>query len=318
MSYFVIGLISAGVVFPLLTLLTQYTKSFAGELLVSFLPLVILLNLIVLVPVCYAAISQPEPSSNVVPLLALAVIFLILGAARLLYFSIVRPADVTDKSSNLRLLSFNKLVTNREDEAIANHINQLKPDIIGLLEVKSGMSNFYKKQLLLSHSINFRYQSGVGEYLLLSRYPLQKTELVPIDTYGAIVRAAVLIKGRTIFLYLVHTTAPLTPPRFQERNRGLAALALILKQKQPGSKLIFGDFNLTPWSPFYKTFHQAVSQQVYNLAQGRGLFFTWRILRPFSAHIDHVFASSDIKIQKFQVDESLGSDHRIVIADVET
>ena len=58
--------------------------------------------------------------------------------------------------------------------------------------------------------------------------------------------------------------------------------------------VVIGDFNITPWSPYYDILTQAFSGKLINITQRIPLLFTRKLkgLSLIFAHIDHVWASS--------------------------
>ena len=65
-----------------------------------------------------------------------------------------------------------------------------------------------------------------------------------------------------IYLYVVHTSAPVSVYNFEMRNHQLARLntefTLHDKDREEDALLaMIGDFNITPWSAFYSPFEEA-------------------------------------------------------------
>jgi endonuclease/exonuclease/phosphatase (EEP) superfamily protein YafD len=82
---------------------------------------------------------------------------------------------------------------------------------------------------------------------------------------------------------------------------------------QADAPIIAGDFNLTVESAIYRT-HWARCANAFTQT-GRGFGYT-RVLRQFSARIDHVLACGDWRPVRARVGPFLGSDHRPLIVDL--
>ena len=84
--------------------------------------------------------------------------------------------------------------------------------------------------------------------------------------------------------------------------------------------VMVGDFNISPWSAFYKPFEEGLAGKLRNVARDYKPFFTWSLWAQeiLTAHIDHVFVSDDVRIGDFYVEDLPGSDHHAIIFDVES
>jgi endonuclease/exonuclease/phosphatase (EEP) superfamily protein YafD len=113
-------------------------------------------------------------------------------------------------------------------------------------------------------------------------------------------------------LYVIHTSAPVSYKNYEMRNTQIGKLLSdFLKYHNDWTPtMIIWDFNLSPWSYFYKQFTKhinmlnALSYQSPNYT--RSLFQQWI----FRSHIDQLFISPEIKISKIEIEKLAGSDHR--------
>jgi len=78
-------------------------------------------------------------------------------------------------------------------------------------------------------------------------------------------------------------------------------------------RLITGDFNLTPWSPWFDKICQ--TSQTSDAATGFGVATTWQVFPTLigGLKIDHTLVSDDIGVVDFRVGPDIGSDHRPTI-----
>lgn len=73
-----------------------------------------------------------------------------------------------------------------------------------------------------------------------------------------------------------------------------------------------GDFNITPWSPYYAILDDAFSGQLTNTTTRIPFLFTrkFKQLPLFQAHIDHLWTTPSLIVQTLDVVTIPGSDHK--------
>ena len=83
----------------------------------------------------------------------------------------------------------------------------------------------------------------------------------------------------------------------------------------PGPLIVAGDFNCTPWSPFFSDLLAATG--LHDSALGFGVWPTWNSsLLPLGLKIDHVLVTGGVVARNHQVGADVGSDHFPVIVDL--
>jgi endonuclease/exonuclease/phosphatase (EEP) superfamily protein YafD len=107
------------------------------------------------------------------------------------------------------------------------------------------------------------------------------------------------------------------PPRGQKgsvyRNQQLAALARYVNSIN-GPLLLCGDFNISPWSPYFRQLLR--DSGLLDSERGFGLHPTWPVDRPLlRVPIDHCLISPQIQVTSRRVGPYTGSDHFPVIID---
>ena len=111
----------------------------------------------------------------------------------------------------------------------------------------------------------------------------------------------------------MHLASPVGKYRTDLRNKQLASLAEeIQKINQP--TVVVGDFNITPWSPYFEEFiHKS---RLRDTRKDLGVYPTWLAQFPLlTIPIDHGLTSNGIKIGSFMLGNSFGSDHLPIILD---
>ena len=66
--------------------------------------------------------------------------------------------------------------------------------------------------------------------------------------------------------------------------------------------VMVGDFNVTPWSPYYPILSAGFSGELVNITKRIPFLFTrqFKLFPLFQAHIDHVWTSSPLTVQYFK------------------
>ena len=97
----------------------------------------------------------------------------------------------------------------------------------------------------------------------------------------------------------------------------LAAAADCLRDL-PGPKICVGDLNITPWSPYYRSFVERT--KLVNARNGFGLLPSWPTFLFFKClmlPLDHCLVSDDIRVADARTGEPIGSDHLPLIVEIE-
>lgn len=80
-----------------------------------------------------------------------------------------------------------------------------------------------------------------------------------------------------------------------------------------GDKVVLvGDFNTTPWSPWYWRFADVFEGEFVNITRSFPILFTWKLLNfpVLWAHIDHIFVNKEVSISDLHQVNVPGSDHK--------
>ena len=86
----------------------------------------------------------------------------------------------------------------------------------------------------------------------------------------------------------------------------------------PGPKICVGDLNITPWSPYYRSFVEQT--KLLNVREGFGLLPSWPTFVFFKwlmIPLDHCLVSEDIRVADVKTGEPIGSDHLPLIVELE-
>lgn len=303
----------------LLIIWSWRSRSYFAEVINSFPIQLGVFNTILLLIVCLFSLAIGGTHS----LLWYTVIFnttsIVALFIRVFRYSYIKPnSAATQSQKTFRVGSFNKQIGTPNAELITGHAKELNLDFLGISEVKpQDFKPLLQADFPYSYYTNKRYGIGQAEFLILSKYKLNTTEAIPLDQFGNAQRVGITVDGKDIAIYVVHTTAPISPELFRKRNAGFEILANKMISDKAKHIVMFGDLNLTPYSWVYRRFQAELNKKFYNSTKGWGVHFTWTYLVPFSTQLDHIFVSSNIKTKKFKVDKKLDSDHNLIWADLE-
>jgi endonuclease/exonuclease/phosphatase (EEP) superfamily protein YafD len=157
--------------------------------------------------------------------------------------------------------------------------------------------------------------SGIALY---SRFPFERLAIAfPEVEARPCILARLEIDGVSVSLLSIHPRTPIRNDRYKLRNELLTAAAGCLSDL-PTPKICVGDLNITPWSPYYRSFVER--SRLTNVRKGFGLlpswptflFFKWLMLP-----LDHCLVSEDIRVADARTGEAIGSDHLPLIVELE-
>jgi endonuclease/exonuclease/phosphatase (EEP) superfamily protein YafD len=229
------------------------------------------------------------------------------------FLSSVEAVAGTD-SPTFRALLANVHSENRDHGRIRQVIAEANPDVIVLLEVTpwligqlADLAERYPHRIAEPREDNF----GIA---LFSRLPLRNAAVISLGSAGLPSLTAELeADGRWFTLLSTHPPPPIGAAMTEDRNAQLADLARLARQtRQP--LLALGDFNLSPWSPWFTQL--LTDSGLHDSAAGRGLQPSWPVgWPPLWIPIDHALYSDGIRIRHRVIGPDLGSDHYPVMVD---
>jgi len=222
------------------------------------------------------------------------------------YFRDSGPQD----TPSLRIVSINVLYTNTQYERVLEFIRQESPDLVLLMEVDKRW-----QPALTTLKPRFPYalvktKAGSSGIALFSKLPLEDLDFLYLGSVGIpSIRATVRVEGTPVQIIGTHFKSPVSSERSHLRNEQLIAAAHELaKMSRPS--LLFGDLNITPWSPYFCDLLQI--GKLRNSQIGFGIQPSWLWAIP----IDHLLHSDDIAILDRRIGPDVGSDHRPLIVDI--
>lgn len=218
----------------------------------------------------------------------------------------------------LRVMSLNVEAGNSRTDLVSAAIEQANSDVVFLPEATATWA-----EALAPLRTRYRYGTGDGaggafSLLLLSRLPLRDARIVDLSDDGWPAIVARICPSETaddsdcVGFVGIHPPPPMSAGLAAQRNAVFRALPGALR---PGPVVVAGDFNCTPWSPFFADLLAAT--RLRDSAFGFGVWPTWHsTLLPLGISIDHVLVSDGLVIRNHRVGGDVGSDHFPVIVDL--
>ena len=251
---------------------------------------------------------------------AVAVLFVaVLNGWPLAPYIVPGAAEARAAQPEARLLMANVQFRNDDYQAALGAIAREDPDVVGLVEVTDAwIGGLTDLHAAYPYSI-LRPSDDAHGLALYSRLPIRELEGSPYVEEG--MQTALLVQAELpdgpALLVLAHPMSPVSPAAAALRNRQLEALAAMLRAEPGKRKILIGDLNTTPWSPYYARLEE--QSGLVNAALGRGYWPTWPTWGAtglMRIPIDHCLVSGGIEVQRFRTGDAIGSDHLPLVVDI--
>jgi len=230
------------------------------------------------------------------------------------YFIPGRP-EVPASASQLRVMLLNVSTENVRYEAVLKEVLRFNPDVLVLEEVNglwlrklSSLEAVYPWRVCAARDDNF----GIAFF---SRLPLKSGQTLYVGEAGVpSVQGIVTVAGKEVLVIGSHPLPPANPENARLRNEQLEAVARHLSTAT-GPKVLLGDLNLTPWSPYFSRLLRASGLK--DTGRGHGLQPTWPArLVPLWIPIDHCLVSAELGVANRRTGKYIGADHYPLVVDL--
>ena len=337
-------------------LLILMKGSYFGELAISFLPYIWLLSLFFLIYWLFQLrkkLYKPMEKWNLKTRCAPAFVLIFWALFRIFSGEVQQfyHQDLLSKEelkAPIRVLYSNIYEGNSNFEDIKQKILEEHPDILVFVEFsdqhKEGLKTFLDEHYPYMNTTT-RSKIFVGS-VVFSKFPI--TNLADDFKQGSRRYGYFKVeKDQTpYYFYEIHTASPVSKSFFERRNEQLQQLRSEFLTLHPASReknakiIMIGDFNISPWSNYYKDFARSLSGELQNSTRNFPFLFTWSLsemlnvhhdfeflplwlrtvtgkLPLLRSHIDHLFISPNVNIQNLKSIQIPGSDHRGFVFDIE-
>lgn len=228
--------------------------------------------------------------------------------------ALTTAGQAAGNAHNFRVLLANVLYNNSNYEAVKELVRSENPDVIVLQEAtETWVAAMQDLRITWPY---FRYSGEyIGAIACYSRYPLDN--FAPALTSQAdhwTLLTKVKMQSGDVSFVSIHPPVPVGALEYPIRNQRLAMTAS-LAQSMPRPVIVIGDFNCTPWSPYFTKFVR--ESGLVNARDGFGILPTWpTFLPPMMIPIDHCLISPDVKVMNCRTGSFIGSDHLPLIVDL--
>lgn len=207
---------------------------------------------------------------------------------------------------SLVLLNINVEARNAEHERVLERIRESGADVVAVIELSpaldtklGALADLYPHRVTVPAAGNF----GIA---VLSRRPLRETVVFDLGPSPAIETVLETPEG-AVRLYAIHTKPPVGATLARTRNGQLDSLAERIRASD-GPLLVCGDFNLSPYSPWFDRFERASGTR--SARRGQGLGISWPATMPLlGTPIDHCFLRGPLVATQVERMAATGSDH---------
>ena len=218
----------------------------------------------------------------------------------------------------LRVVSANVLSQNRTPEKVLEFVRAADADLVVLVDARQKRW----QPVLTALGALYPYQSPQASrerppVILFSRHPVLDAQVVrPPGGRRPYLVAELAVGGATLVVAGVHPSSPspTEPGDTRRRNSELDHIAAVAGGAER-PLIVAGDFNTTPWSPYFQDLLAAAGLR--NAAEGYGYIGTWPApFWPALIPIDHVLLKGPLAATTVRRGPAIGSDHYPIIADL--
>jgi endonuclease/exonuclease/phosphatase (EEP) superfamily protein YafD len=226
-------------------------------------------------------------------------------------------------------MTFNILGCNQHCDAIAQLIQDERPDIVGLQELNAGSARLLSQRLAVQYPHQALPQTtGVDGMGLFSRFPLREVKPVALPPLNLAIRATVDLATQPVTVLVVHLTPNLlfhTPvqqwPAYAQMNYAQRQAEIVqlsaLVQAEQRPVLVLCDCNLSDTSEAYHRLRTVLQDTFADGGWGLGHTVILGGVPIPLQRLDYIWRSRAWLAITARVGGSAGgSDHRPVIATV--
>ncbi|CAG5068660.1 hypothetical protein DYBT9623_01392 [Dyadobacter sp. CECT 9623] len=220
-------------------------------------------------------------------------------------------ATKSDPENTVSIISSNVFQDNKNTAGCLALIKKYDPEIVLLLETDQYWHKGVEElKETYPHQALVPLENTYG-MLLYSKLKLKDTEVRYLvdEEIPSIKTCVELASGKTFQLHCVHPTPPVPGENIYstERDKELLLVAKEVKECQIPT-IVVGDLNDVAWSYTTQLFTRISG--LLDPRLGRGFFNTFHAKYPFLRFpLDHVFCSTDFKLNHLKRLENFNSDH---------
>jgi len=283
------------------------------ELIVSFLPYMLVFHLF-LVGYLLAKVYFVRRWWSVVLVVLHIVFFLYFFNHFTSFYGVEVP--VVEQDDGVGVLYANVSKVNYNYSGLISMIEAYDPAIVMFVEFADhhgeNLKPFLEKEYPYVNRTSWS-RTFVGS-MVFSRFPIDDLSDDFVQWAWRYGYFSIDLPDSLYYVYLVHTSSPISLANYRMRNTQLAVIADHITTHQPmredGVTLFVGDLNVSPWSLFYSRLADSIDLE--NVTRRFPAVFSWRLYRfPLVwSHIDHIFSSEESTVLSIEQVVVPWSDHR--------
>ncbi|HKL44559.1 MAG TPA: endonuclease/exonuclease/phosphatase family protein, partial [Candidatus Absconditabacterales bacterium] len=225
--------------------------------------------------------------------------------------------NLTGNEQGLDILYSNILYKNLDYTGLAQTISENDPDMVFMVEFTDDHNEKLADVLKSNYPYSARtdWSDRYFGSVVFSKIPINNLTDQAHQGKWRYTYFYTNYEGSDYYIYLMHVSSPVTYHYFEMRNNQFDILAENfekhnLNRSENDKILMIGDFNVSPWSYYYKDLEDNLIG-LRNLTKNFTILFTWSIkYLPFlSSHIDHIFVSDNLTFNNIEKINMPGSDH---------
>lgn len=300
-------------VFFFFILLSTLVSIYPFELFVSLLPYLLAVSLFLFILELMSIKVYELGKKLGIVIILFSILCLIYPTYIFVNQALISPSVKIESKNTLKVTFQNKYYLNPDMEGLTKQTKDLDADIIGFAEVND--ISEYKKYLdKYPYVFNTKLETLMG-VVIFSKYELKDSEALNASKDGDMnhspyIKTKVVMPDKSeVNLLMVHLIAP-TGSGFTKLKGDALDILYSKVDKLEGKTIVIGDFNTTPYSPQISSLRN--SSKFYSASKGKGILDTWEGPSFLKFQLDQAYLSNNMKVDKFEVRDTVGSDHHLI------
>jgi endonuclease/exonuclease/phosphatase (EEP) superfamily protein YafD len=225
---------------------------------------------------------------------------------------------IVEEKDWLNILYSNILYKNQNHTGLVDWINNYDADIVLMVEFTDDHYQNMKDVLqeIYPYSARTSWSKKYFGNVVFSKYPINNLSKEIDQWTWRYTYFSTEHNKQNYYFYLIHTSSPVTYGFFEMRNNQFDILTQDFKSHMDNKIdtdkiMIIGDFNVSPWSYYYKNIEKSFVG-LKNMTKNFTILFTWRLklLSFVTSHIDHIFINENSDVSDIIRLKTPNSDHR--------
>lgn len=299
-----------------------FPQYYICELVISFLPYIVFFSLSVACVLIILFLKWQSKFRKIYLFLAFFYIvsFLLYSLKFNTFYNGEWFKNIDHESTWLNILYSNILYKTKNYDELQQRIFSYDADVVLMVEFTQDFDEAMWDALkqVYPYTAHMSFADKYYWNVIFSKYPVKNlsSEIAVENSRWRYSYFMVNNWNENYYIYLVHTAAPVSKYYFVMRNNQLEELiddflSHWVYRDENERVLVIGDFNLSPWSIYYKKLEKSLDS-LYDLTKNFSVATTWAYnwIWLIASHIDHVFVDNKSKIDNLQLISTPWSDHR--------